>query len=162
MCSLNVCIVLGVLGPKGAGPGTRMMDRGGQLIAPLLTDTHGFFLSHTHRGTHLPNTCPPWGSACPWGHCPGDQQSPKWFCMPANPRKVWKWERTGKLCRAFSNFTLFFLIFFFCLAQLCTCVCTFSVGLPATAGHMFFCFTLLAAVYAMMTSGPLGGFLYIH
>lgn len=36
MCThLDVCY-----GPKGAGPEMHMMDCGGQLIVPLLTDTH--------------------------------------------------------------------------------------------------------------------------
>lgn len=41
--------------PRGARPGTCMMDRGGQLIAPLLTDIHTHTYSHTH--THRVHTC---------------------------------------------------------------------------------------------------------
>ena len=46
--------------PRGARPGTRMMDRAGQLIAPLLTDTHTFSNTHTDSHTHThacPHTC---------------------------------------------------------------------------------------------------------
>ena len=161
MHSLYVCSVRRVPGPGGAGPGTRMMDRGGQLIAPLLTDTHRLWRTHAHTHPHTlmrVHTCltpvPPWGPPAPEATAPETSKAQNDSACQQIQLKLGV-KTLENFVGHFQTLRVFFYsVFTYSVLFGLSCL---SVWLPVRLPRLLrVILQLLAAMYAMMTSGPLG------